>query len=102
MILDGENKDGLLIIPIAGTTLALLFVGSGTIWALVDVCRDDNHKRQFKHDQTDKLQAQEWITLSTGTLLLILMPAFLVFGAIAFVIFIAWSILDSIGYGGGI
>jgi len=102
LISDGENYNGLLINPIAGTALALLSVGSGTIWALVDVIRAYNHKRQFKHGQIDKPQPQEWITLSTGTLLLILMPAFLVFGAIAFVIFIAWSILDSIGNGGGI
>ena len=38
VIVGGNNEeddlDGLLIIPQAGTALALILIGSGTIWAL--------------------------------------------------------------------
>ena len=92
VVIGGNNEeydlDGLLIIPIAGTLLGLILIGSGTIWALVDTILAYNHKRQFKPGQTDNPR----IALLAG-----LLSFFAIIGiVIGFIIFVVWSFLNSL------
>jgi Mn2+/Fe2+ NRAMP family transporter len=98
----GENNeehhlDGLIIgipdfIPIAGTLLGLVLIGSGTIWALVDTILAYNHKRQFKPGQTDNPHSRAWIALLAG-----LLSFFAIIGiVIGFIIFVVWLFLNSL------
>ena len=90
VVIGGNNEeydlDGLLIIPIAGTLLGLILIGSGTIWALVDTILAYNHKRQFKPGQTDNPR----IALLAG-----LLSFFAIIGiVIGFIVLLVWSIFD--------
>jgi hypothetical protein len=95
VIVGGNNEehhlDGLIIgipdfIPIAGTLLGLILIGSGTIWALVDTILAYNHKRQFKLGQTDNPR----IALLAG-----LLSFFAIIGiVIGFIVLLVWSIFD--------
>ena len=96
VVIGGNNEeydlDGLLIIPIAGTLLGLILIGSGTIWALVDTILAYNHKRQFKPGQTDNPHSRGWIALLAG-----LLSFFAIIGiVIGFIIFVVWSVLNSL------
>ena len=96
VIVGGNNEeddlDGLPIIPIAGTLLGLILIGSGTIWALVDTILAYNHKRQFKPGQTDNPHSRGWIALLAG-----LLSFFAIIGiVIGFIIFVVWSVLNSL------
>ena len=85
----------LFIIPMAGASLGILLIGSGTIWGLVDTIRAYVHKRQFEPGQTGTSRSGGWIALLTG-LLLFLMAIGLFIGLIVFIVWIVWSILDGI------
>ena len=94
VVIGGNNEeydlDGLPIILIAGTLLGLILIGSGTIWALVDTILAYNHKRQFKHGQTDNPHSRGWIALLAG-----LLSFFAIIGiVIGFIIFVVWSFLN--------
>ena len=83
-----DDLDGPLIIPIAGTLLGLILIGSGTIWALVDTILAYNHKRQFKPGQTDN----PLIALLAG-----LLSFFAIIGiVIGFIVLLVWSVLNSL------
>ena len=89
--------DWLFIIPMAGASLGILLIGSGTIWGLVDTIRAYVHKRQFKPGQTGTSRSGGWIALVTG-LLLFLMAIGLFINLIIFIVWIAWKILDDLGW----
>ena len=96
VVIGGNNEeydlDGLPIILIAGTLLGLILIGSGTIWALVDTILAYNHKRQFKPGQTDNPHSRGWIALLAG-----LLSFFAIIGiVIGFIIFVVWSVLNSL------
>jgi Mn2+/Fe2+ NRAMP family transporter len=87
-----DDLDGPLIIPIAGTLLGLILIGSGTIWALVDTILAYNHKRQFKPGQTDNPHSRAWIALLAG-----LLSFFAIIGiVIGFIVLLVWSVLNSL------
>ena len=87
-----QPVDGLPIIPIAGTLLGLILIGSGTIWALVDTILAYNHKRQFKPGQTDNPHSRGWIALLAG-----LLSFFAIIGiVIGFIVLLVWSVLNSL------
>ena len=84
----------LFIIPMAGASLGILLIGSGTIWGLVDTIRAYVHKRQFKPGQTGTYRSGGWIALVTG-LLLFLMAIGLFIGLIVFIGGIIFKFLAS-------
>ena len=89
--------DWLFIIPIAGASLGILLIGSGTIWGLVDTIRAYVHKRQFKPGQTGTSRSGGWIALVTG-LLLFLMAIGLFIGLIVFIVWIIFDWIDNVGF----
>ena len=89
--------DWLFIIPIAGASLGILLIGSGTIWGLVDTIRAYVHKRQFKPGQTETSRSGGWIALATG-LLLFFMAIGLFISLIVFIVWIIFDWIDNVGF----
>ncbi len=94
----------LFIIPMAGASLGILLIGSGTIWGLVDAIRAYVHKRQFKPGQTGTSRSGGWIALLTGLLslltglLLFLMAIGLFIGLIVFIVWILFKFFESMDF----
>ena len=89
--------DWLFIIPIAGASLGILLIGSGTIWGLVDTIRAYVHKSQFKPGQTETSRSGGWIALATG-LLLFFMAIGLFICLIVFIVGIIFDWIDNFGF----
>ena len=89
--------DWLFIIPIAGASLGILLIGSGTIWGLVDTIRAYVPQRQFKPGQTETSRSGGWIALATG-LLLFFMAIGLFIGLIVFIVWIIFDWIDNVGF----
>ena len=87
----------LFIIPMAGASLGILLIGSGTIWGLVDTIRAYVHKRQFKPGQTETSRSGGWIALATG-LLLFFMAIGLFISLIVFIVRIIFDWIDNVGF----